>query len=65
MQAYKIMARNISTGERVMEQQLSGRRITNPREAEQLSISLADRMSQKTGLAWIGEFEAYTAKKTP
>ncbi len=56
------MARNTLTGQTVKTQDLTGNRFTQNqrRLAEDMAQQLADRMSARTGDAWLGFVQLYT-----
>lgn len=56
------MARNLSTGQTVKTQDLTGTRLTLQQRqiAEALSRQLADKMTARTGDSWIGFTQEYT-----
>lgn len=63
MQQYLISkARNAVTGETVKTQDLTGARLgLNQRSmAQELAQQLADKMTARTGVAWVGFCEVYT-----
>ena len=56
------MARNLSTGQTVKTQDLTGTRLTLQQRqiAEALSRQLADKMTARTGDSWVGFTKEYT-----
>lgn len=62
MQAYKVMARNLSTHMRVQRQDLS-RHVTNQSEAWQLAQAFASQMQQRGTDQWVAEVSTYTVNQ--
>jgi hypothetical protein len=62
MQAYKIMARNTRTGQRIQQQFLDGYLVREYEEACRLAENFAHRQQQRSPDSWIGEIDTYTAK---
>ena len=60
-------ARNIITGQTVMDQDLTGVRLELRQRAlaEDQADQLASKMTRSTGAAWRGFVEVYTAKNNP
>lgn len=65
MQAYKIMARNTRTKQRIQEQDLSGVVIRDHERAVIQAQLLAQRMSARSQDLWEGEVEVYTVGHRP
>ena len=62
MQAYKIMARNSRTKERIVQQFLDDTEITEQTRAEAQAREFAERMSSRSRDQWIGEVEIYETR---
>jgi hypothetical protein len=62
MKAYKILALNSITKERVIQQFLDGQEIVEQSQAEQASRDFADRMTERSGVQWIGQVELYETR---
>lgn len=62
MQAYKILAKNSRTKERVIQQFLDGTEITDLARAEEQARSFAERQTQRSRDQWIGEVELYETR---
>jgi hypothetical protein len=62
MKAYKILALNSVTKERVIQQFLDGQEIVEQSQAEQASRDFADRMTERSGVQWIGQTELYETR---
>jgi len=62
MKAYKILALNSVTKERVIQQFLDGQEIEDLAIAEQASRDFADRMTDRSGVQWIGQVELYETR---
>jgi hypothetical protein len=62
MQAYKILAKNSRTKERVIQQFLDGTEITDLTRAEEQSRVFAERQMQRSRDQWIGEVEVYETR---
>lgn len=62
MQAYKIMARNSRTKERIVQQFLDGSEVTDLARAEIQAREFAERMGQRGRDQWIGEVELYETR---
>jgi hypothetical protein len=58
-------ARNIITGQTVMDQDLTGARLELRQRAmaESMAKDLAARMTRSTGAVWTGFVEVYTVRK--
>lgn len=65
MQAYKIMARNIKSRQRVQQQFLDGTVITDYELAMQTAQALAEQYSQRTRETWVAEVSRYTVGHKP
>lgn len=65
MQAYKIMARNDRTRQRVQEQYLAGTVITDYERAVTQAQQLANKMASRGRDSWTGEVELYTVGHRP
>ena len=65
MQAYKIMARNTRTKQRVTEQNLAGLIITDAERANTQALLFAERMNRRSPDLWEGEVELYTVGHRP
>lgn len=59
-QAYKIIARNSVTGQRVQHQLLDGNLLTNESDAQEFANQLAAKMTARTRESWLGEIELFT-----
>lgn len=59
MTAYRIMARNTRTKERVVQQFLDGTRIFNEDEAWALACDLAAKQQRRSRDSWVGEVSTY------
>lgn len=59
-QAYKIIARNELTGQRVQHQLLDGNLITNEHDAQEFANTLAAKMTARTRESWVGVVELFT-----
>jgi len=62
MQAYKIMARNSRTKQRIVQQFLDGTEVRELALAEQQAREFAERMGQRGRDQWIGEVELYETR---
>lgn len=62
MQAYKILARNSRTKERIIQQNLDGTEVTDLNRAEIQAREFAERMSLRSRDQWIGEVELYETR---
>lgn len=62
MQAYKIIAKNTKTGQRIIKQFLDGLVITDPAEANRHAQAHAQAMAARSRDTWVGEIELYTVK---
>jgi len=62
MQAYKVMARNLTTHVRVQRQDLS-RHITDQSEAWRLAQAFAAQMQQRGTDQWSAEVSTYTVSQ--
>jgi hypothetical protein len=62
MQAYKIMARNSRTKQRIVQQFLDGTEVRELALAEQQAREFADRMGQRGRDQWVGEVELYETR---
>ncbi len=65
MQAYKIMAKNVDTSQRIQQQLLDGSVITDREEAMQMAQSLAQQISARRRETWIAEVKTYTVGFKP
>lgn len=65
MQAWKIMARNIKSKQRVQQQFLDGTVITDWESAMQTAQALAQQYSQRTRETWVAEVTRYTVGHKP
>jgi hypothetical protein len=65
MQAYKIMAKNVDTSQRIQQQLLDGSVITDHEEAMQMAQSLAQQISARRRETWIAEVKLYTVGFKP
>ncbi len=65
MQAYKIMARNVDTSQRIQKQFLDGTVITDREEAMMTAQSLAEQISARRRETWVAEVSLYTAGFRP
>ncbi len=65
MQAYKIMAKNVKTSQRIQQQFLDGQLITDWEEAMQSAQSLAAQLSARRRETWIAEVSLYTVGYKP
>lgn len=62
MQAYRILAKNIKTRQRIERNALNGDPITNEDEAWRLAHSLAEQQQRSLGGQWVGEVEVYQTR---
>ena len=62
MTAYKIMARNTRTNQRVVQQFLDGKPITDRTQALGFAQTLAEKQSQVTREPWTPEIDTYEYK---
>lgn len=58
-QAYKILAKNTRTKQRLLWQSLDGTVITDLTQAQQLAEYHADRIQQRSQDQWVGQVETY------
>lgn len=65
MQAYKIMARNDRTKQRVQEQDLAGAVITDYERAVIQAQLLANKMASRSRDSWTAEVALYTVGNKP
>lgn len=65
MQAYKIMAKNVKTHQRVQQQFLDDSVITDYEQAMQVAQALAQQYSARTRETWIAEVQLYTVGHKP
>ena len=65
MQAYKIMARNDRTKQRVQEQDLAGSVITDYERAVIQAQLLANKMASRSRDSWTAEVQLYTVGHKP
>jgi hypothetical protein len=65
MQAYKIMARNDRTKQRVQEQDLAGAVITDHERAVIQAQLLANKMASRSRDSWTAEVQLYTVGHKP
>jgi hypothetical protein len=62
MQAYKIMARNSRTKQRIVQQYLDGTEIRDLARAEEQAREFAERMGTRGRDQWVGEVELYETR---
>jgi ethanolamine utilization microcompartment shell protein EutS len=62
MQAYKIMARNSRTKQRIVQQFLDGTEVRELALAEQQAREFAERMGLQGRDQWVGEVELYQTR---
>jgi ethanolamine utilization microcompartment shell protein EutS len=62
MQAYKIMARNSRTKQRIVQQFLDGTEVRELALAEQQAREFAERMGRQGRDQWVGEVELYETR---
>jgi hypothetical protein len=62
MQAYRILAKNTKTKQRLEQQFLDGYRVTNETEALRLAQDFAVKQSRRSRDTWEGVIEVYEAK---
>jgi len=65
MQAYKIMAKNVNTSQRIQQQFLDGGVITDREEAMHVAQSFAQQVSDRRRETWIAEVKLYTVGFKP
>jgi hypothetical protein len=62
MQQYKVMARNLRTGQRIFQQQLDFQPLTDLDQAWLLAQALAESQQHRTRDQWAAEVEPYPVK---
>lgn len=62
MLAYRIIARNEKTKQRVQQQFLNGYVVTNEEEALRLAQDLAEKQSKRSRDTWTAVVESYQTK---
>lgn len=62
MQAYRILARNTKTKQRLEQQFLNGYKVTNELEALRLAQDFAEKQSRRSRDTWEAQIESYTVK---
>ena len=61
--AYRIMARNERTKQRIAQQFLDGTVVENRETAWELAQQLAEKQSQRDRTTWLPEIETYQPRK--
>lgn len=62
MRAYRILAKNLKTRQRIERNPLGGAHITEEDEAWRLAIALAEQQQRLTGEQWQAQVEVYEAR---
>jgi hypothetical protein len=62
MQAYRILARNLKTRQRIERNTLSGLPVTDESEAWRLAHALAEQQEKVTGEQWAAEVDIYETR---
>lgn len=65
MQAWRIVARNIKTRQRLEQQYLDGHRVVDYQQALINAQSFAEQISARSRETWVGEVEEYTVGHKP
>jgi hypothetical protein len=63
MQAYKIIAKNSKTRQRIQQQYLNGYLVTDYTEALRLAQDLAEKQSRRSGETWTAVVETFETSR--
>lgn len=62
MRAYRVLAKNIKTRQRIERNPLTAAPVTDENEAWSLARALAEQQQRVTGQQWIAEVEVYETR---
>ncbi len=62
MRAYRILARNLKTSQRIERNSLNGEPVVEEQEAWRLAHALAEQQQKTTGQQWQAEVDTYEVR---
>jgi len=62
MKAYRVLARNLKTGQRIERNPLGGEPITEEAEAWRLAVAMAEQQQKISGEQWTAEVDLYETR---